>query len=128
MLQAGQGGQWQQRFGVADRWGPPVSGGEGKRCGRGAGLASAHVRVGELGQASAERAERKGAGWVGRLASWAERVEQARLETCSGRFGLLFWSATGSIRPGLFWVKVWTWVKAEVGGFGPDRVRVRIKV
>ena len=57
-----------------------------------------------------------------------ERVEQARLETCSGRFGLLFWSATGSIRPGSFWVKVWTRVKAEVGGFGPDRVRVRIRV
>ena len=46
------------------------------------------------------------------------------------RAGLVLRSlgAMGLIRPGSFWVKVWTWVKAEVGGFGPDRVRVRIKV
>ena len=36
---------------MPDRLGPPVSGGEGKRRGRGAGLASARVRVGELGPA-----------------------------------------------------------------------------
>ena len=46
------------------------------------------------------------------------------------RAGLVLRSlgAMGLIRPGSFWVKVWTWVKAEVGGFGPDRVRVRIRV
>ena len=48
--------------------------------------------------------------------------------SASGRFGFEVLGATGLIRPVSFWVKVWTRVKAEVGGFGPYRVRVRIKV